>query len=777
MKNIDNSWEFTPEWSGEFLKGEGTSQPVRLPHTVKELPLHYIDPKDYQMVCGYRRHLAYDPAWAGKKVFLQFDGAAHIADVYVNGTLLGHHGSGYTAFRIDATDALREGDNLIAVRLDTTENPAVPPFGFVIDYLTYGGIYRDVWVDVRNPEYIEDAWVYTPDLHSAVLELKASMNGLKALLSIQDENGKVIARKEGDASEKITVHVENTESWTPEHPNLYKAVITLKKGDETVDEVTRTFGFRTVSVDKDNILLNGKPVFLRGLNRHQCWPYVGYAAPKRLQVEDARILKEELGVNAVRTSHYPQSHYFLDACDRMGLLVFTEIPGWQHVSKDKDWRDQCVKNVEEMVIQYRQHPSIILWGVRVNESQDDEELYTRTNAMAHKLDHTRPTSGVRYLEKSQLLEDVYAFNDFSHSGNNPGCRKKADVTKDTDKPLLISEANGHMFPTKMYDNSERRQEHALRHARVLDAALSEGHHAGCFQWCMFDYATHQDFGSGDRVCYHGVMDMFRNPKPAAALYASQQETTPVLEVTSSMDIGDYPAGMIGDVACFSNADTVKLYKNDVYVNDFHSTSEGLKHGPMMIDDTVGHLLESQEGMDEKEAKLIRSCLLDMKKNNINKLPASTMAKLGYAMMKYHLKFEDGYRLYQTYIGNWGGEATRWRFDAVKDGKVAASVTKAPSAKLHLDVRTSGNELLEGDVYDMTAVRIRILDEYNNQAFYSQVPVRFSVSGALELVGDDVCTAEGGACGTYLRTTGEKGEAVLKIETTVTDPVEIRFEVK
>ena len=149
--------------------------------------------------------------------------------------------------------------------------------------------------------------------------------------------------------------------------------------------------------------------------------------------------------------------------------------------------------------------------MRINESVDDDEFYTRTNALAHSLDPSRATSGVRYLEKSSLLEDVYAYNDFSHSGDNPGVKPKSKVTPDMGKALIVSEHNGHMFPTKSFDPWQKRQEQALRHARVLGAAMADGEHAGCFGWCMFDYPTHKDFGSGDRVCYHGVMDAFRNP--------------------------------------------------------------------------------------------------------------------------------------------------------------------------------------------------------------------------------------------------------------------------
>ena len=139
----------------------------------------------------------------------------------------------------------------------------------------------------------------------------------------------------------------------------------------------------------------------------------------------------------MRTSHYPQSRHFIDRCDELGLLVFTEIPGWQHIGGDA-WKWQAVRNTEEMVRQYRNHPSVILWGVRINESADDDTLYAETNRTAHELDPSRPTSGVRCIKKSHLLEDVYAYNDFVHCGTNRGCDTKKSVTPDISKPYLIS---------------------------------------------------------------------------------------------------------------------------------------------------------------------------------------------------------------------------------------------------------------------------------------------------------------------------------------------------
>lgn len=781
MIRLNNGWEFAEQWSEAFLRGEGTYPEVRIPHTVKELPLHYIDPEDYQMVCGYRKNIEIPEEWKGKRLFLQFDAAGHIASVYVNGVFLCEHRTGYTAFRTEITDAVEYGkENTVTVKLDTTENPAVPPFGFAIDYLTYGGIYRDVWLDVRGDVMISDFYAAAQHLDTA--DVKVTLDGpvhneILRIRFINAEGETEFCEDRPAKDGTYECRVWHAHVWSQESPYLYTVCCELLRDNEVIDSLSRTFGFRTIKLTKDEILLNGEPVFLRGLNRHQSYPYLGYAVPEALQREDVRILQEELGVNAVRTSHYPQSHYFIDECDRRGILVFTEIPGWQHVG-DADWKAQAIRNTEEMITEYRHHPSIILWGVRINESQDDDDFYTRTNGIAHLLDPYRPTSGVRYLEKSSLLEDVYAFNDFSHDGTTPGAKAKKDVTPDVNKPMLISEANGHMYPTKSFDPWFKRQEQALRHARVLDAALADHKHAGCFQWCMFDYPTHQDFGSGDRICYHGVMDAFRNPKTAAALYASQQEEIPVLEIGSPMDIGDYAGGNLGEVYAFTNADKVVLYKNDEYVAEFVPKQwKGLAHGPVLIDDTIGELLKTKEGYSGQKAALIAECLNAAGKYGMSNLPVQYQAKLAWCMVHYGMKFSDGVELFGKYVGNWGGKAVRWRFDAVKNGEVIASVTKSPSARLHLEAEASHTVLQEGECYDLAAVRIRIRDEYGNPASYAQLPVCLSIRGEAEIAGPAAVTAEGGMCGTYIRTTGKPGTAVLTISCEQTEPVEITFEIR
>ena len=780
LKSLCRDWEFVPNWTEEFARGEGEALTVRLPHTVRELPLHYIDHRDYQMVCGYRRRLQVDETLENKRLFLRFDGAAHIATVFVNGKELLTHRCGYTAFRVEITDVVRPGENLIAVRLDTTENPTVPPFGFVVDYLTYGGLYREAWLDVREQGMIRDVYITTPSLTTAQIQLNCDCaDDHSCRLELLDEAGKMVRSQTVPARQTlVNLRLSGANAWSVELPYRYTCRVTLLSGSgDELDVWEGKFGFRTAVFKADGFYLNGKKTFLRGLNRHQCYPYIGYAAPENLQREDARILKEELCCTAVRTSHYRQSHHFIDECDRLGLLVFTELPGWQHIG-DEAWKDQACENVREMVLQYRNHPSIILWGVRINESGDDDEFCRRTNTIARELDPSRATSGVRNFTKSHLLEDVYAYNDFSHVGNNPGVQPKAAVTPDMGKALLVSENNGHMFPTKPYDTWQRRQEHALRHARVQDDAAASGNHAGCFDWCMFDYPTHKDFGSGDRICYHGVLDSFRNPKVAAAVFASQGEERPVLEMASNMDIGDYAAGNVGDVWVFTNAEEVSLYKNDDYVTDLKKGPwKGLAHGPMLLDDTVGCLLETKEGFPKAKAEALRKSLVSAAKYGLGEMPLADKARMGYCMVKYGLSLQDGIALYGKYVGNWGGEATCWRLEGKRGGKVVMNRTYGPGSKLRLEVTPSARDLREGDTYDMAAVRVRLLDEFGNPTPYAQLPVEFNLEGPAELVGPAVVTAEGGMCGTYIRTTGETGKAMLTVKTAQTDPVTVEFTVE
>ncbi len=320
-------WEFTPEWSEDFLNFLSPAELVALPHNPVELPLHYADHEAYQLICGYRRKLNLPEGAEGKCILLQFDGAAHIATVYVNGQEAGSHACGYTAFTVDITKFVQPGENTVAVRLDTTENPSVPPFGFVVDYLTYGGLYREAWLIEKPAAHIRDVTVVTPMVDSIAVTVDAVNFSGEYLVTVLSEEGEKIWEIRSRKNRVEGQHL-SARTWGLLSPCRYVCQVKLMDGEQVVDEESVLFGFRTAEFRADGFYLNGEKCFLRGLNRHQSFPYIGYAATESLQREDARILKEELHCNAVRTSHYPQSQYFIDECDRLGLLVFMEIPGW-----------------------------------------------------------------------------------------------------------------------------------------------------------------------------------------------------------------------------------------------------------------------------------------------------------------------------------------------------------------------------------------------------------------------------------------------------------------
>ncbi|MCR5251606.1 MAG: glycoside hydrolase family 2 protein [Lachnospiraceae bacterium] len=783
---LNDNWQFTEKYSEELNQKDyrGECASVSIPHSVKETPFHYFDESVYQMVGGYRRVIRAEKEWEGKRVFIGFMAVAHSAVVYLNGRQVAEHHCGYTAFEAEITDALRYGeDNILVVRADSRETQNIPPFGNVIDYMTYGGIYREVFLEITDAVKIRNLHLRpeAPEGVGKPQEIKghrfrgtlileteldagdSSMEGLDVNIRIREHrSGRNVLERTMPYAEVLKLDIEEARLWDVSFPFLYDLSFKLLRNGKELDSAEDCFGFRRSEFRADGYYLNGRKLRIRGLNRHQSYAYVGYAMPASMQRLDAEILRLELGVNAVRTSHYPQSQHFIRRCDELGLLVFTEIPGWQYVG-DAEWKEQVIRNTEEMITQYRNHPSIILWGVRINESGDDDPLYEKTNALAHALDADRPTGGVRFLKKSSLLEDVYTYNDFSHDGTNRGCDRKESITPDMAKPFLITEYAGHMFPTKSYDCEQHRLEHALRHAAVVNAVRAETDIAGSFGWCMFDYNTHKDFGSGDRICYHGVTDMFRNPKLAAYLYASQQDRTPVLEISSTMDIGDFPGGTRGAIYIFSNADRVRMYRNDELLKEYEGGDPkygALKHPPILIDDFVGDGLEKEEGLREPQISLVKLTIRLMTQYGVNHVPERIERKLKRALARFGMKWEDAIALHGKYVSNWGGRSVSFRFEAIKDGKVVCTRVRSTSSRLSLDVRVDHTELVEEATYDVAAVRLRVCDEYGNVAPYFQTPLPLQASGPIRIIGPQAAFMAGGMGGTYIKTTGEAGEASL-----------------
>ncbi len=706
---INRNWRFSPQRSpNDTAPGFNDShlERVTIPHTNKRLPWHSFNDKSYQFVSLYRRHFRLPPEARGYHVFVDFAGAMTASTVWLNGQRLGEYKGGYTPFSFDLTPQINwSGDNVLAVELDSTERADIPPFGGEIDYLTFGGIYRDVALRLVPATYIENIFAKPRSVLTASpgLDVSCFISQLKTPPNIEldvelRDGSRVVARGQTTVPPSLEtggpltyeVKLDNLggiKRWDLAAPYLYTVVVRLKSGGTIIDEDQRRIGFRQAQFTDHGFELNGNVIKLRGLNRHQTFPFVGQAMPPRVQRRDAEILKKELKINVVRTSHYPQSAHFLDACDELGLLVFEEIPGWQHIG-DEQWKQLAVANVGRMIRRDWNHPSVILWGVRINESPDDHDFYTRTNALAHSLDPTRQTGGVRFFQSSEFLEDVFTMNDFGFPLKPPNHPR-----------YLNTEFIGHTYVTKMYDSGDRLTEHTLRHARVHNQLASNPQYAGGLGWCAFDYDTHYDFGSGDRICYHGVCDIFRLPKPAAGFYKSQCDPAEEVVLVPTFDWstqGDLTNALEHGVVC-SNCDHLKFYVGD---------------------------------------KLLMEA--DPDRTNFGNLPHPL----------YQVQFKDapeGDLRIEGYIAG---------------RKVIEKKYSARGVDKQLVLR-SDDTTLRADGADSTRVWFMVTDEYGNLRRYSSAAIEFSIDGPAEIIGDNPFSLSGGCGAIWIRARETPGTVRLK----------------
>jgi len=714
---LNRGWRFSPTLTeGDFKREFDDSSFARvvIPHTNKVLPWHGFDEKSYEFTSVYRRRFKLPQAARGQRVFVDFEGAMTASTVFINGEKLGEYKGGYTPFSFELTSHVDwDGDNVLVVHLDSSERPDIPPFGYEVDYLTFGGIYREMNLRIVPATYLENIFARPVDVlseHPSV-EVKCFLDSATPIepkryaLSVELRDGERVISKasvpwhgvahgtEPLSQTVVLTNLTGIKLWDLKAPTLYTVHVQLLDKNVAVDRDSRRIGFREAKFTDRGFSLNGKIIKLRGLDRHQTFPFVGQAMPARVQRRDARILRNSLKCNIVRTSHYPQSRHFLDACDEVGLLVLEEITGWQHIG-DGPWKDIAVDNVRRMIRRDWNHPSIILWGVRINESKDDHNFYLRTNTLAHALDASRQTGGIRSSYTSELLEDVYTNNDFGFPLQPPN------------HPLYLNtEFVGHTFPTRSTDNSDRLREHTLRHARIHDQLASNPGYAGGLGWCAFDYNTHANFGSGDRICYHGVSDIFREPKPAAGFYKSQcdPEEEVVLEPAYHWARNDENTGFTTAVVC-SNCDHLKFY----------------------LDTGSGFKLLAEADPDRKE-----------------------FAHLKYAPFTVPFRKEQ--------IRNWGD----LRIDGFLNDKLVISKTYSGKGVDQKFFAVADDHELVADGADTTRVVVRVTDEFEQIRPIANDPIVFEISGPATIIGDNPFALVGGTGAIWIRALETPGTVILR----------------
>ncbi len=591
--SLDQDWLFGGRWNGDsdYLQPgypDSGFSTVTLPHCVSKLSWEGWTPSDWSGIWLYRRHFASREEFKDRRVFLDFDGIMTRAMPAFNGHALPEYCGGYLPFHYEITHLLKE-KNTLAVAIDSRWLN-VPPDGYpqgpnAIDFYEPGGIVRSVRLRAVPRIFISDVFakpvnVTEPSRHIEVtctvdaavlpdgpLQIRAElMDGGRALAS---------ASKAFTLDQPCETQVQLTLSdlgdvklWDLHAPHLCDVVVTLLSGGTPLHNYRVRTGLREARFELDGFFLNGRRLQIFGLNRHELFPYAGFAMPPRVMRRDAEILKGDFNLNMVRCSHYPQNPAFLDACDELGLMVWEEMPGWHFIGNDA-WKDLAVRNVQSMVRRDRNRPSVIIWGVRINESANVPDFYKRTTAAAKELDDSRPASGAmdRY-GLSGWSEDVYAFNDY-HQNNKTGEMELKPPLPGV--PFFFTEGVGQLIgPGSSIGHKYRRagdivwqERQAIYHAQMHDQAARHKQCAGVVAWCAFDYASGEN--PFNNIKCPGVADIFRIPKLGATFYQAQVSPTvrPVIEPNFYWDFGpDTPRGPGRNVAIFSNCERLDIFVAD-----------------------------------------------------------------------------------------------------------------------------------------------------------------------------------------------------------------------
>jgi len=592
---IDRDWQFggklNPSLRIADLDGRAFSS-ITLPHCVAKLSWENWDPAVWQDVWVYRRHFRVPPELKSLRLFLKFDGVMVGATPTINGQELPRHLGGYLPFECELTKWLKN-ENTLNVAVDSRWSN-VPPEGSPIgakrvDYLEAGGIYRSAWLKAVPQVFIRDMFVKPVEVldPSRRIEILCTLDAaIVPTKSVQIEaqlqdGARVVAKaieavhldKIGQSSLTITLrNLGNIALWDVDAPHLYNLVARLLVDGKPVHDYRVRTGLREARFELEGFFLNGRRLQLFGLNRHEIYPYVGGAMPPRVMRRDAEMLRRELNCNIVRCSHYPQSEAFLDACDELGLMVWEETPGWGYLGDDA-WKELLVRDVGDMIVRDRNHPAIVIWGVRANESANDVPLYRRTTALAKSLDDSRPdsgsmTSGSRKDSQDNWHEDVFAFDDY-HAEPDGSVGIEDPVSG---FPYMLAEAVGQFdyAAGKGFGIRYRRagdvslqQAQAVRHAQAHSRAGANPRICGVIAWCAFDYASLVN--SYNTVKTPGIADIFRVPKLGASFYQAQCDPNahPVIQPSFYWDFGPHtPRGPGKQAAIFSNCDRLELSIGD-----------------------------------------------------------------------------------------------------------------------------------------------------------------------------------------------------------------------
>jgi beta-galactosidase len=737
--SFDSGWLFGSFVTDSDQPGfdDSALETVTLPHTVAPLSWQNWNPSTWEQTWIYRKHFDAPADAGGLRLFLDFQAAITASTITLNGTVVTRYVGGYLPFSAEITNQLQPTGNILAVTLNSEFNIDVPPdrpapyISTSVDFWQPGGIYRDVQLRAVPQVFIADVFaqpVSVLDPANTQVQVQVTVDAalvpqdpVTAVIELLDPDGRknpvatitAPVTVTGTGQTTVTATLENLPAitlWDPDNPKLYNVVTTLYIGSDPLHDYQVRIGFREASFTLNGFFLNGNRVKLFGLNRHQFFPFAGGSMPDRVQARDAWILRKELNCNVVRCSHYPQSEAFYEAADELGLMVWEEIPGWGYFG-DAAWQESAYDDLQQMIVRDRNHPSVIVWGSMPNEAGEHVAEYTLYNDLAHATDPSRQTGGDGSTTDASFVFDVFSEHDYSSVTDADGVRWPTLLPPSdaAGRPYLVCEAVGTLSGPAVYfrriDTQFVQQGEAIAHAIVQNISYSKDAYCGVIAWAGFDYES----GSGNEyqgIKYVGVVDVFRVPKPGAAIYQAQvgPSVQKVIAPAFYWDFGSTsPVTSLSSAMICSNLDSLKVYVG----GDLFAT---------LTPDTTN-----------------------------------------YGSLPYPPSFAD-------FSAVDGSALPGLRIDGYLGGlKVASRSFSADPSHDRLELAVD-DPSIDGDGVDATRVALRAVDRYGNQRPYVDGLVTLSIEGPGVLVGDSPLDfgATGGTGAVWVRSLpGSPGEITVQ----------------
>ena len=586
--NINEKWAFSKEASAVPATMPEKWYWVTLPHT-----WNAIDGQDggndyYRGTCYYAKEIEKAELPKAEQYYLEVRGANSSADVYVDGEKLAHHDGGYSTWRVNITDALKD-TSLIVIAVDNSANQTVYPQN--ADFTFYGGLYRDVNIIAVNDSHFDLDYYggpgikVTPQINGADASVEVEVfvtnakAGQKLAYKIMDAEGNVIGEKTVDASEtKVTFDIKNVHLWNGrKDPYLYSASVTLCDGEESVDAVSTRFGCRTFEIDPERgFILNGKEYPLRGVSRHQDRAVIGNALHKEHHEEDIELICE-MGATTIRLAHYQHDQYFYDLCDEKGLVIWAEIP---YISTHMPTgRENTISQMKELITQNYNHASIVVWGlsneITMTGASDADllENHNILNDLVHEMDKTRLTTMAvvsmcdihdPYIQIPDCISYNHYFGWYGGDTSMNGPWMDNFHKEFPNIPIGMSEygceaLNWHTSDPKQGDYTEEYQ--AYYHEELIKQLFTRPYIWATHVWNMFDFAADARNEGGENGMNHKGLITFdrKYKKDAFYAYKAWLSDDPFVHICGKRYVDRVEE--VTKVTVYSNLPEVELFAN------------------------------------------------------------------------------------------------------------------------------------------------------------------------------------------------------------------------